>query len=357
MNTKTIFPQTQNNTYLNTAACGLISQNVLNQKQKDNELFYQHGSVFLIDEDEIISRVKQKIASIFSLNHNKVAITPNFSLAFNAVLDAIDKSSRFLYLQEDYPSIRLPIEKRGFRCKKIPIATELEESIYKHVAKYNPNFLAISKIQYLNGIHLQTDFFKNLKQDFPNLKILVDGTQYLGVEAFDFDYSGIDLMISSGYKWLNAGLGNAVIMMSDALFENLHSNQIGANSLIDKNKQTLKPMGFLEPGHYDLCAIKALETALELHYNQIGITPIESHLKNLSKRAFEDFKTQGLLDEVVSKRSQHSTIFNLKIASSRLKDFEEANIKLSKRGNGLRISFHYYNTLEDLSHFLEVVNS
>ncbi|RRO25293.1 aminotransferase class V-fold PLP-dependent enzyme [Flavobacteriaceae bacterium 14752] len=357
MNTKTIFPQTQNSTYLNTAACGLLSKNVLEQKQKDNEAFYHQGSDFLKAEDEIIDRTKGLIASIFNVNRDKVAITPNFSLAFNAVLEAINKSASFLYLEEDYPSIHLPLKRRSFDCKSISISSKIEDDIYKHIAKYKPHFFAVSKVQYLSGLHLETDFFKNLKQDFPNLKILVDGTQYLGVEAFDFKNSGIDLMISSGYKWLNAGLGNCIAMLSEAMLDELDPKQIGANSLIDKTKEASKSMGFLEPGHYDLIAIKSLETALNLHYNQIGIENIENHLGQISRQAFEIFKDHKLLDEVVSERSQHSTIFNLNISQNRLQDFEKANISLSKRGKGLRISFHYYNELEDLNRLLKVVNN
>ncbi len=353
MNTKSLFPQTQNITYLNTAACGLISKNVLNQKQKDNEAYYNQGSAFLKDEDEIVERTKHKIASIFNVSLDRIGITPNFSLAFNTILNAIDSSATFLYLEDDYPSICLPIQNRDFYSKSIPITTQVEDDIYSHIHKHKPDYLALSKVQYMNGIHIQTSFLQELKQKFPDLKILVDATQYLGVEDFDFENSSIDLLISSGYKWLNAGLGNAIVMMSDVLYENLHSNQIGANSLKDKSRQTCKPTGFLEPGHYDIITIKSLETALDLHYNKLGITQISKTIQDLSKEAFVAFKELNLLDEKVKSRPQHSHIFNLKISEDKFEAFEKANIFLSKRGQGLRVSFHYHNTNDDLNHFLD----
>lgn len=355
MNTKTIFPQTQNITYLNTAACGLLSKDVLQQKQKDNEAFFNQGSAFLKDENEIVARTKDKIASIFNVNSSFVGITPNFSLAFNAVLDGIKKSTSFLYLKEDYPSLRLPLERRGFQCDSIHITRRVEEDIYEYIEANTPDFFAVSKVQYLNGIHLETDFFKTLKKDFPSLKILVDGTQYLGTEQFDFKNSGIDLLISSGYKWLNAGLGNSITMVSEALHKELKSEQIGANSLKDKSQEVSKSMGFLEPGHYDLIAIKSLETALDLHYNKIGITAIENHLQQLSGKAFDAFKAHRLLDEVARKRLQHSTIFSLNINQEKIQAFEDANIQFSLRGGGLRVSFHYHNDEDDLKRLLNLV--
>ena len=353
MNTKTIFPQTKNQIYLNTAACGLISQKVSEQKQRDTQLFFEQASIFLKDEDDVVLQTKLKIAKIFNADVERIGITPNFSLAFNSVLDALDKSTNFLVLDGDYPSVLLPINQRGFPIKSIPITSDVENDIYQNVKKHKPDVLALSKTQFLNGIHLETSFFQELKKDFPNLKILVDATQYLGVEEFNFKNSGMDLLISSGYKWLNAGLGNAIVMISEALYEELRPKQVGSNSVKDKTKKTFKSMGFLEPGHYDMLTIKSLQTALTLHYEEIGIDKISQHHKNLALVAFEAFKSRKLLDEEVSKRKLHSSIFNLNISQGRFQDFENANIILSKRGQGLRVSFHYHNTIDDLKRFLD----
>lgn len=355
MNTKTIFPQTKNKIYLNTPACGLLSKKVMEQKIQDVQLFYELGSRLINEEDLIVSKVKHKIAHIFNTEVNRIGITPNFSLAFNAILDALDSSVSFLCLEEEYPSVALPIKSRGFNLKSIPISSEVENDIYQSVKTYKPDILALSKVQYLSGIHLETSFFQKLKKDFPDIKILVDATQYLGTEDFDFKQSGIDLLIASGYKWLNAGLGIAIVMMSNEFYQDLNPKQVGSNSIKDKVKQSLKPTGFLEPGHYDLLPIKSLQTALNLHYDEIGIDWISQHHQNLSKQAFEAFKSRKMLDDKVSKRLQHSSIFNLNISQDKFQDFEKANIILSKRGQGLRIGFHYHNTIDDLNRFLDFI--
>lgn len=357
MDTKTFFPQTKNQIYLNTPACGLISKNVLEQKQRDNQLFFEQGSLFLKDEDDVALQTKLKISKIFNADVDRIGLTSNFSLAFNAILDALNPSITFLCLKEEYPSVTLPIESRGFNLKSIPISSGIENDIYQSVKIYKPDILALSKVQYLSGIHLETSFFQKLKKDFPNIKILVDATQYLGTEDFDFKQSGIDLLISSGYKWLNAGLGVAIVMMSNELYQDLNPKQVGSNSVQNKIKKTFKPMGFLEPGHYDMLPIKSLQSALSLHYEEIGIDKISQHHKSLSRDAFEIFKSRKLLDGHVSKREQHSSIFNLNISQDKFQDFEKANIILSKRGQGLRIGFHYHNTIDDLNRFLDFIKT
>lgn len=357
MNTKSIFPQTQNTTYLNTPAFGLISKKVKSQKVFDIQQLFDLGSDYMAQEDCIVSQTKLKIAEVFHAETDKIAITPNFSLAFNSILEALPQSCTFLCLEEDYPSLSLAIQKRGFKYNSIPITAEIESDIYRYISQNTPNIFAVSKTQYLSGIHLETSFFKRLKKDFPALIILVDATQYLGVENFNFKDSGIDLIISSCYKWLGAGLGVAIVMISGTLHQLLKPKQIGANSLKDKSKVLLKPMGFMEPGHYDFLAINALLAALVLHYDEIGIDKISQQISKLSKQVFEVLKRLHYLDDMVSQRKQHSSIFNLNINQDRFHDFKHHNIILSRRGQGLRIGFHYYNTIDDLNRFMNVLKT
>jgi selenocysteine lyase/cysteine desulfurase len=352
MTYNSFFPLTKNVTYLNTAASGLLSKPVLDFKLKDLREFHDKGSGYLANENEILQRTKAKISKIYNADVERIGITPNFSLAFNSVLDGLPKTSRFLCLKEDYFSVVMPIRTRGFQYDSLPISAQVENDIYEHISKHHPDVLAISIVQYLSGIKISINFLAKLKQDFPQLKILVDATQYLGTEIFDFKNSGIDLLISSCYKWLNAGFGNAITLLSDELYQSLSPIQVGANSYYDKVNLKQNPMGFLEPGHYDLNTIGALETALDFHYNEIGIIEIESQIRSISEKAFKELSDLGLLDKMVMQRKSHSNIFMLNVSQDRFEDFQNAEIILSKRGQGLRISFHYFNTFDDLERLI-----
>jgi len=357
LNIKSNFPQVKNFTYLNTAASGLLSKPVLDFKLKDLNSFFDKGSGYLDNENEILHQAKSKISKIFNANVERIGITPNFSLAYNAVLDGLPLDSHFLCLEEDYFSVLMPIKSRGFKHHALPISEEVESDIYDYVSTHKPDILALSNVQYLSGIKINTEFFTKLKQDFPNLRILVDATQFLGTEHFDFKKSGIDLLISSCYKWLNAGFGNAIALISEEFYQELSPKQIGSNSYRDKVNLIEDPMGFLEPGHYDLNTIGALSIALDLHYNKIGIEAIEAQIKSLSNIAHEKLSEIGLLESEVLARKSHSGIFMLNLSQDKFEDFKKANIMLSKRGRGLRISFHYYNKIDDLEHLIDVLRA
>ena len=75
--------------------------------------------------------------------------------------------------------------------------------------------MALSIVQYTSGLLIDIDFLRKLKSQYPDLIIIGDGTQFLGAHHFEFKSSPFDVVAASGYKWLLAGFGNGVLMISD----------------------------------------------------------------------------------------------------------------------------------------------
>jgi len=87
----------------------------------------------------------------------------------------------------------------------------------------------------------------------------------------------------------------------------------------------------------------------------MGMKEITAHNENLSKKANKGFDELGLLNKDVSHRNQHSTIFNIKGGNVLFNHLIEENVVCSRRGEGIRLSFHYYNTDEDIDSILEII--
>jgi selenocysteine lyase/cysteine desulfurase len=82
---------------------------------------------------------------------------------------------------------------------------------------------------------------------------------------------------------------------------------------------------------------------------------ITAHNENLSAWAMKGFSELGLLNNDVLHRHQHSTIFNIIGNDLLFNHLMKANVVCSRRGNGIRISLHYYNTLEEIDSILEII--
>ena len=84
---------------------------------------------------------------------------------------------------------------------------------------------------------------------------------------------------------------------------------------------------------------------------------IEEKIKYLAKEAKKRFEELDLLNNTVVKREQHSSIFNISGEDGLFQKLKESNIICSQRGKGIRVSFHFYNSLEDLGKLIEVIST
>ena len=350
------YPVLNHTIYANTAAYGLLSEELLEWRQNHDLDYLIGGSAMKIDSLGLISGTRVMVGEFFNCKKDLVALVPNFSLGLNMLLEGLDSKEHILLLENDYPSVNWPFESRGFQISYAKIDEKLEENIIEKVKTSSISVLALSLVQWINGIRVNLDFLNTLKKEFPQLLIIADGTQFCGAFDIDFQNSGIDVLGASGYKWLLAGTGNGFMLFKDLAKSRFRIKTIGFNSanavLTAKNKIPFNR--HFEPGHLDSLSFGSLKHALE-NLNDIGMKEITAHNENLSAWAIKGFSELGLLNNDVLHRHQHSTIFNIVGNDLLFNHLMEANVVCSRRGNGIRISFHYYNTLEDIDSILEII--
>lgn len=356
MNFSQQFPVLNNYTYLNTASSGILSQSLLDWRRDHDVDFFNNGSIFRNDRDKLLSEVKEAVARFFNSKPANSFLIPNFSFGFNTFLDILSKSHRFLLLEDDYPSVNYPVQSRGFIHEYATVNEDLEENILKKIKLFEPTVFAFSIVQYINGIKIDLEFIKKLKKMFPSLLIVADGTQFCGTEFFDFENSGIDVLISSAYKWMLAGYGNGFIFLKNEVIKILFGE---AGKIPVPKESFLKGKEltsfYFEPGHQDTLAFGSLLQSI-LFLEKTDFSEIENRIKKVSVEAKAAFIERGLLDQKVGMRKDHSSIFNLNIDGDIIKKFHKERIVCSERGKGIRVSFHFYNTENDLKHLLKVID-
>ncbi|MFT4668660.1 MAG: selenocysteine lyase/cysteine desulfurase [Flavobacteriaceae bacterium] len=352
------FPVLERYTYLNAASCGLISRSLVAWRHEQDTNLLQEGSVFRDLHKLHIESIRTTVANFFKASENEVGLIPNFSFGFNSLLDGLTPNLKVLLLKSDYPSINWAVENRDFDVCYADVNQNLEENIETAIQEQQPDVIAFSLVQYITGIKIDLAFVKRLKAYHPNLIIIADGTQFLGTSDFNFSESGLDVLIASCYKWLLAGYGNAIIIVKEGTQKKISPKVIGFNSsdAVFSRRDDITFVKRFEPGHQDTLNYGSLQKSLEL-LERIGMNVIEEKINLLGREAKKRFEELDLLDEAVIKREQHSSIFNLRAKNGLFQKFKESNIICSQRGNGIRVSFHFYNSLEDLDKLIEVINA
>jgi selenocysteine lyase/cysteine desulfurase len=305
---------------------------------------------------EILPETRQAIGAFFGCKPEQVALTPNFSIGLNFLLEGLDLKNRVLLLKNDYPSLNWPFESRGFKLHYVECDAQLETRILEKVARQHIDILALSLVQWINGIMISDGFLKELKRLHPHLLILADGTQYCGAYAFDFGKSSIDVLGASGYKWLLGGYGNAFFMFKPGAMKRFHPKATGFNaSGGDLNGQHNIPFPRqLEPGHLDSLNFGSLKFSLE-QLSSIGMHSIENHNRTLARHFRQGLKGTAFLGPEVWDRREHSSIFNILGDQALFGYLRKQKIICSQRGSGIRIGFHLYNTLEEVDRVLTLL--
>ncbi|WP_081211997.1 aminotransferase class V-fold PLP-dependent enzyme [Salegentibacter sediminis] len=347
------FPVLEQYTYLNTAASGLLPEKVWEFRQDHDLDFLLKAGVLKEKMGEVLTDVRESVGNFFNCPGNQVALIPNFSFGFNTLLEGLDKPQKALLLKQDYPSINWAVESRNFEVSYAEIDENLEQNISEAFKKQQPGFFAFSIVQYVNGIKLSIDFLKELKEKYPETIFIADGTQYCGTEEFDFEASGLDVLICSSYKWLNAGYGNGFMLFDETIQGKVSPKALGFGSLQGKYKEREGNfIGKFEPGHLDTLNFGSLKVALDLIKN-IGLKEIEAQLLKLQEKAKTAFEELDLLEESVIKRNIHSSIFNIKGDEKLYNALRAEHIITSRRGDGIRISFHYFNTEKEIDFLIK----
>lgn len=352
------FPLLNQYLYANTAATGLLSEDLMEWRQGHDLDFLIGGSIMKMKSFEHIPEIRKTVGRFFNCKPENVALVPNFSLGLNILLEGLDKSQRVLLLQDDYPSVNWPFETRNFPIVHVEINERLEETIREKVKTGKIDVLALSLTQWINGITIDLDFLKQLKKDFPNLLIIADGTQFCGTRQFDFQGSGVDVLGASGYKWLLAGNGNGFVLIKDEVKDRFSLKFLGSNS-VDRDETKRYDVPFckhLEPGHLDSLNFGSLQFALDF-LDDIGMPHIEAHLAKLSRKAKAAFSGMGLLEQSVAERKDHSTIFNITGDQKLYRKLMDHDVICARRGKGIRLSFHFYNTEEEIDGIVKILGS
>ncbi|MEM9000289.1 MAG: aminotransferase class V-fold PLP-dependent enzyme [Bacteroidota bacterium] len=350
------FPVLDRYVYADTATSGLLSQDLLHWRQGHDLDFLMGGSIMKTPSMHLITNTRDAVADFFGCESHNVSLAPNFSLGINLLLEGLDKKHKILLLENDYPSINWPFETRGFAIDRIPIDTFVENRIYEAVKNKGTTVFAFSLVQWLNGLVLDLEFLQKLKSEFPDLLIIADGTQFCGMFDFDFTESAIDVLGASTYKWLLSGYGNGFLLFKEEAKSFFFPKSIGCHSVGGNlsMKNTVAFHKLLEPGHLNTLSFGSLKFSLA-YLNAIGMKNIAQKNKALSQKIKEELCDLQLLESTISQRNIHSTIFNIKGDGKLFQELTQQNIICAQRGEGIRLSFHFYNTLAEIEHIVSVL--
>lgn len=335
------FPALEKSIYLNTAYVGLLSQPLFAHRQKLEEAYLQNGDRFKIDAYERLEKDTLAVADFLDAPKANTFLVPNFSSGIRYFLSHLPAQSTILMLEEDYPSLMEAFKERDFKIDTLPIDEKVEQRVQEQLKQKTYDVLALSMVQYISGLLFDAAVLKAIKQQHPELLIVVDATQWMGSVSFSFRQAPIDLVVGSGYKWLLAGFNSGYACVSDLFYKKTATNP---TVIWDQ----------IFVGHFNFLGASSLAFAVkQLH--AWDFTRLLTHKDQLAHHLKAGLEESGLIAPWVTQRKAHGSFFNFKGDTKIYDKLQQHGVRCSQRGSGIRVSVHFYNTFEEIDRFLSLL--
>lgn len=313
-------------------------------------------------------QVKKNIATMIGATEEEIAFLGNASEGINSLVEAlnIQPGENIILNDLEYSSVYLPWTKRNIEGD---IDLRLVKSKDGRVEHYdiveqideNTRLVAISHTSYINGFRHNMKMLRRITKE-KNIPLLVDATQSLG--AINVNSDDFDMMVSSSYKWLLGTHGLGILYVDKEFIKKLTPKRIGwrsVQSLFGDNRfneyQLKTDARKFEVGWNNYPCLYVLKHSTDLLL-ELSIDKIEKHILDLGDYAVEELKKQGwpLLSSSIREERSGNISIPVREGEKMMKELERKNIKVWGGDKRIRISIHFFNSVEDIDHLINALS-
>ncbi len=360
-----LFPAVEKNVYLNTAGGGPLSERSAAAGREYYEQALRDGDIHWDEWLERVEEVRRKLARFINTRPANLAFTANASTGLNVAAHMLRGRGRVLAVADEFPSCTLPFLQLGYDIDFVPTARDGSLGLrdLEAVAAEDTAVFVVSFVQYKSGFRNDLARVGAFCRE-RDLVFVVDATQGFGAFPLDVSDNGADFLCFSGYKWATSGYSIAGLYLSERFLTPEQFPLVGWRSprepyaLSYDHLDLSERAAALEQGHPPFAGVFALGASLDL-IQELGLAKIAARITELTVYLHERLDTAGIW--LLSTRDpEHLSGISVAAADNPAEvvaHLREQGIIVSTRGEGIRVSLHYYNNRDDIDRFVEALAS
>lgn len=321
------------------------------------ERFYREGAFCSIEGWQQTETTRKKLADFIGATSEEVSFFQTTASALSQVASGIPlkPNDEILVWDQEYPSNFYPWRKAAEASSARLVQIESDnwstpaEKILNRVTD-KTRVIAVSWVQFQTGsvtdLRLLSQTLKG-----SGIWLVADVIQGVGVRPFNFQQSGFDAICGGSHKWLCSSFGAAYMAVKKERLAQLAPLEVGAmtygtpDTPKSMTSQPKSDASRYEPGTKSMVEIIALGATLDL-FAKTGIENIFNEATRIS-----EFLQSGLRD-LKYKTIGNGPILNFSPANEKdidaiAKKLKAGKVSFARRGPGIRLSAHAYNTEAD----------
>jgi selenocysteine lyase/cysteine desulfurase len=358
------FPIFRRKIFLNSCSQGALSEAVEASLLAHIRSWHEQGSPWdrWVEEYE---NARTAFARFIGAEQDEVAVVPSASAGINSVASALHfgKRRKIVMGEFEFPTmgqIWLAQRPRGAEVKFLEAKNgRICAECYARAIDEQTLIVPVTQVCFMNGF--RSDVASIVKEAHERgALVMLDGYQDCGTRPIDVKALGVDFYVTGALKYLLCPSGIAFLYVRRDLISSLTptvTGWFGQQNPFAFDVKHFEPASTarrFEAGSPPLPNVYCIPAALGL-LEGVGYAGVAEHIQTLSRALIDgarnlEIKIKTPLDSVGP-----LVVLRMKDAEAMVQKMAANNIVVSNRMDGLRVSFHLYNTLNDVGAVLDLL--
>ncbi len=354
----------QRKIYLNSCSQGALSDAVQAGLEDFVASWHEQGSPW----ETWVNRHeagRNAFAQFINANPDEVAIVTSVSAGINAIASALNFQERKKVVmgEFEFPTmghVWLGQRPRGAEVQFVKAEGDrIPTAHYERMIDRGTNIVPLTHVCFKNGFRSDVTTVSQIAHNCGAL-VMLDDYQDCGTRRVDVKAMDLDFYLTGTLKYLLGPPGLAFMYVRKDLISSLVPTMTGwfaqTNPFaFDPQHIDLSPTARrFESGSPSVPNVYAAAPGWQL-LQEIGMENVAGHIKRLTQLLLGFALDLGIRTKTSSDSTGPLVVLQSKDSNLLVQKLAESDIVASNRHDGLRISFHVYNTIDDVKAVVEVL--
>ena len=350
--------------YLNSCSQGPLSDAVQAGLENFISSWHEQGSPWELWVNRY-EEARTAFAQLINASPDEVAIVTSASAGINSIASALSFQERKKVVmgEFEFPTmghIWLAQRARGAEVKFVGAEGNCIPAVsYEKMVDRHTLLVPLTHVCFKNGFRSEVNAITQIAHRSGAL-VMLDDYQDCGTRSIDVKGMDLDFFVTGTLKYLLGPPGLAFMYVRKELISSLVPTLTGwfaqTNPFAyDPQTVDLSPTARrFESGTPSVPNVYGAVPGFEL-LRETGMENVASHIKSLAQSLLHSAVDLGIRAKTPADSAGPLVVLPSKDSTLLVQKLEENGIVASNRYDGLRISFHVYNTMEDVKAVVEVL--